>query len=337
MWRQEDWQSARRMPILAVCRQLGLTPRAGKISCFGNHTDKTPSLHIYEKDNRWYCFGCSLHGSVIDLVAGIQKISASDAIAWLLGQTRLPPQRTPLVRHLMNPKRLARPNTRIFDWLMEQNPLGERGRAYLLSRGFTPETLAKFTLGEIADPNRTIEDGASTWGEAQLLEAGIVRRTDRAIKLLFAADTILFGFKENGKLTYVQGRAIAADAPFRWIGPVNLKKPLFNSDVLQAMRPGQLIHLCEGVTDTMAATQLGWLAVGALGASSLTAELASKFDGMSVILLPDGDSGGSTFEHRARSIFSAQNTYLQVRRLPPGTDVADTIRNHRNVRRVKAP
>lgn len=218
---------------------------------------------------------------------------------------------------------------------MEQSPLEETGRAYLSSRGFTPDTLAKFSLGQVVDPSRLVEGGISRWGAGPLVEAGILRETTWGLKSLFVAETILFAFERDGRVTYVQGRAMRDDASYRWIGPANLGKPLFNADALNLARLGRPIHLCEGVTDTIAATQLGKLAVGVLGASSLTSELAAQFDGMKVILLPDGDRGGELFERNARSIFLTRNTYLQVRRLPPGKDVADLIRNQGKKRRGK--
>jgi CHC2 zinc finger len=47
----------------------GLIPgRDGKVAC-PFHEDRTPSLHVYEGDGGWYCFGCGRGGSVIDFAA----------------------------------------------------------------------------------------------------------------------------------------------------------------------------------------------------------------------------------------------------------------------------
>jgi hypothetical protein len=42
--------------------------RDGKIAC-PFHADDTPSLHVYPDDRGWYCFGCEIGGSIIDLGA----------------------------------------------------------------------------------------------------------------------------------------------------------------------------------------------------------------------------------------------------------------------------
>jgi len=67
------------------------------------------------------------------------------------------------------------------------------------------------------------------------------------------------------------------------------------------------------------------LAVGVLGASSLTPPLADQFEGMEVVLLPDGDDGGETFIRKAIQIFASRNVFLRVDRLPSGKDVADLL------------
>lgn len=44
------------------------------------HPDKTPSLSVTPSVGKWYCFGCGAGGSVIDFVAGIEKIADKAAI-----------------------------------------------------------------------------------------------------------------------------------------------------------------------------------------------------------------------------------------------------------------
>lgn len=43
------------------------------------HSEKTPSFHIFEKDGHYHCYGCGVHGDVIDFVQatkGVEKLAA---------------------------------------------------------------------------------------------------------------------------------------------------------------------------------------------------------------------------------------------------------------------
>ena len=49
--------------------------RDGKLSC-PFQTDRTPSLHVYERPEQgWYCFGCGRGGSIYDLAAELYGLS----------------------------------------------------------------------------------------------------------------------------------------------------------------------------------------------------------------------------------------------------------------------
>ena len=75
------------VPIEEVARYYGIMIDCrGKALCFA-HTEKTPSLSF--KNNRYYCFGCGVKGSVIDLTAAMENVSAADAAKKLDAQYAL--------------------------------------------------------------------------------------------------------------------------------------------------------------------------------------------------------------------------------------------------------
>lgn len=47
------------------------------------HREKTPSLHIYEQTNSWYCFGCHTGGSVIDFIMKLEDLDLNRALDYL--------------------------------------------------------------------------------------------------------------------------------------------------------------------------------------------------------------------------------------------------------------
>lgn len=65
----------------AACEKYGLAlNRAGFAVC-PFHTEKTASLKVYP--NRFYCFGCGAHGSVIDFVMQLFNLDFGAAISRL--------------------------------------------------------------------------------------------------------------------------------------------------------------------------------------------------------------------------------------------------------------
>lgn len=64
----------------ALLDRLGIEPdRSRFISCPA-HTDKTPSLKVYDNGKGWYCYSCNNGGSVIDFYMHYQKCNFRQAI-----------------------------------------------------------------------------------------------------------------------------------------------------------------------------------------------------------------------------------------------------------------
>lgn len=61
----------------AVAKEYGFTPTKAGFICCPFHSEKTPSLKLY--DRRFHCFGCGAHGSVIDFVSALYGITPLDA------------------------------------------------------------------------------------------------------------------------------------------------------------------------------------------------------------------------------------------------------------------
>jgi hypothetical protein len=58
--------------------------RAGFAKC-PFHNEKTASLKVWEKENRWYCFGCNERGDVIDLYMKMNNVDIKTAVKSLNG------------------------------------------------------------------------------------------------------------------------------------------------------------------------------------------------------------------------------------------------------------
>ena len=69
--------------------------------CCPFHNDRTPSMKL--NDDYFYCFGCGIHGDVIDLVARLFNLSSYDAAKKLAYDFGIDPDKPPAAAALRKP------------------------------------------------------------------------------------------------------------------------------------------------------------------------------------------------------------------------------------------
>lgn len=77
---REEIEFAKQTPIRTFVPVNGMS----KTKCLF-HADKTASMHIYNT-NRFYCFGCSKSGSIIDVVMVLYSLTFFEACKRILGK-----------------------------------------------------------------------------------------------------------------------------------------------------------------------------------------------------------------------------------------------------------
>ena len=75
------------VPVPDAVRTYGFTPNRAGFVCCPFHSERTPSLKLYSRT--FHCFGCGAHGSVIDFVATLFRITPMDAVKRLNEDFRL--------------------------------------------------------------------------------------------------------------------------------------------------------------------------------------------------------------------------------------------------------
>ena len=80
----------------------GLEVNRGNMVCCPFHNDRTPSMKL--NDDYFYCFGCGIHGDVIDLVARLFNLSSYDAAKKLAYDLGINPDKPPATAALRKPK-----------------------------------------------------------------------------------------------------------------------------------------------------------------------------------------------------------------------------------------
>ena len=173
-------------------------------------------------------------------------------------------------------------------------PLQKSGNVYLSSRGFSEELLRKFRIGQIGNARDIGQELVRKFGVGRLIDAGLItpRSTATNIRLTMPDHTIVFPFIERGKIAYFQGRVLGeAKSGQKWFNLPGRTRRTFNVDELDAK--GSQLAICEGVSDTLSAEELGFRSIGILGVSyGLPDDQIQKLKGKDIILLLDWDDAG---------------------------------------------
>lgn len=71
--------------IVETAKMLGIRVVRGKAHCIsGKHTDKEPSMLIYERNKRWTCRACGATGRTLDMVRNVAGLDFQESCEWLI-------------------------------------------------------------------------------------------------------------------------------------------------------------------------------------------------------------------------------------------------------------
>lgn len=338
-------QQLKEIPILSIADLLGFDVKHNKTYCFQGHDKATPSLSFTPDKNLWYCFGCGLGGSNIDLIMQVNNCSFKDAISWLdinsssnratqfKGTTSIPPRRASSInfkaKATIKDTHNYTPDSDVYEWFLNHCKLSDEGLKYLTSRGYKDKIIKRFKIVELNNIDIALDISKRKWGLSRLMNCGLITKRKNTkygsqYRLAWWDRAILFPFYENGRITYIQGRRLYSNDP-KYIGLKGIEKPMFNIDIINNATFGSKVYICEGVTDAISAAQLGFQAVGILGASSFKAEWANEFKDFDVLVVPDRDSGGEKFATSVKYAFKRIGKIINEVDVTPSLDLTDYL------------
>ena len=342
-----DLTPIKQIPILEVARRLGLQVRGKKAMCFGGH-DTKPSLCFVPGKNIWKCFGCERRGDAIALVKDVLGCDFKAALDWFAvefgvdvrgahhnkawrgrGSTARRKRSTQKAEQAVCTEKddefCADPE--VYGWLIEK--CGEVsdsiGLEYLGSHGIPLTVANRFGICELRRPTLALRRLIDEWSALRVLRCGLAWGDSRPERLIWGSYAVLFPFRENGQIVYIQGRLLRGKTKF--IGLRGVPKPLYNAECLASLKPGTTVHLCEGIPDALAIEAQQLHAVAVLGASSFRTEWVDSFLNFDVVVVPDGDSGGETFVRVVSRAFRKRGKAVRAVEMPEGQDAADLLRN----------
>lgn len=320
------------------------------------HSEKTPSFHVMPGENRWYCYGCSEGGDLIDFlrrVDGLDFVEAVEALARRTGVTLRYEELTARQRQALGEQaRMLEVTRAAVAWFRAQL-LSERGtvaRQYLKDRGFGKEDADRFDLGFAPDDwdalarHLTEEEG---FDRQDVLAVRLAKPNSRGGLLDTFRGRLVFPVKDvRGDPIGFGGRVLPGLDYGDFTPPKYLNSPEYRLyqktrvlyglyEARTAIAAAQEVVICEGYTDVMALHQAGFGNAVATCGTAVGPEhfrlLAPRVD--RVVLAFDGDAAGQKAARRAfesaREVQAegAPAFQLRVLVLPEDADPADLVRD----------
>ncbi|HRO59781.1 MAG TPA: DNA primase [Burkholderiaceae bacterium] len=310
------------------------------------HAEKSPSFTVSPTKQFYHCFGCGAHGSAIGFLmehAGLGYVDAITELARSLGlevpreagrggsaaDPRAPGLLDLLARADLHYRRRLRDSRRAID--------------YLKGRGLTGQTAARFAIGYAPDQWRGLEAAVPDYGDAGLVEAGLVVENDgddgRKRRYDRFRDRIMFPIRNpRGQVIGFGGRVLDRGEPKYLNSP---ETPVFSKgrelyglyEGRDAIRRADCVVVVEGYMDVVALAQHGvGNAVATLGTAT-TPEHVRKLLRLvdRVVFAFDGDAAGRKAGWRALEASlpqAADAKRIEFLFLPSEHDPDSFVREH---------
>lgn len=311
-----------------IGRTESLKRVGGKFKCLCPfHSEKTPSFSIDPERQTWRCFGaCATGGDVIDFAARKHNWTTKDAVEKLAAELGLEIKgnRTPALDRLY-----AVLNAALALYQEQIQVEGNPALLHLRGRGLEAAIDSDFKLGYAASGiAKKMRDSGYT--EKDLLDVGILIKTDTGIVEMFRSRLIIPLFDDRGRVVGFAGRTLTDQKP-KFINTP--KTALFErSHILYgyaqakaAIRSSGTAVVVEGYFDVIAAHLKQKMNVVAQMGTEMTEHQARLLGASRVIIALDGDSAGVTATKTSLYQSLKQTKNLLVMNLPTGDDPDDVI------------
>ena len=301
------------------------------------HNEKTPSFTVYPETQSFYCFGCGAGGDAVTFVRKIENLDYTDAVRALAERAGMQMPSEGFDDSLSKRRRRILEANRLAAKFFNSCLMGEGGKtalSYFLNRGLSKKTITKFGLGFAPNDWRELTKHLKSQGfsESELIEAGLVRRSDKGCYDNFRNRVMTPIIDVYGNVIAFGGRVLDDSKP-KYINTgdtLAYKKTneLFGLNFAKDSGKRTLI-LCEGYMDVIAMHQAGFTNAVAGCGTALTSEqvrLISRYAD-EVILAYDADEAGQKAVDKAIQLFKQTNLKIRVPALQYGKDPDEIIKN----------
>jgi len=311
------------------------------------HGESTPSFSVSPDKQIFHCFGCGAGGNVFTFLMDIEGYSFVEAAKELADKGNIPLQlesSDSSARHEQpseSKKMIAAHELlcKFYHHLLVNTKEGENALQYLEDRGFTRQSMDKFSIGYALNSWEFVTNFLSKRGfDFDLLhKAGIiVKREDDEKQFDRFRNRIMFPIHNHqGEVVAFSGRALGNDEPKYLNTPetpiFNKSKLLFNfHQARSAIRKKEYAVLFEGFADVISATEAGVDNGLATMGTSLTEEHIQilKRNCNEVLICFDSDKAGIEAANRAANMLFQAGLTIKVAYMPDGLDPDEYIKKY---------
>lgn len=316
-------------------------------ACCPFHAEKTPSFHVYP-DNHYYCFGCKETGDAITFIRKTREMSFIDSLKFLASKYGVEApelEESDFVKRRRGEQAaLAQMLAAAQDFFKSElkTPRGSDAKAYLISRGFTEDTIEEFGFGLTPAEGFGLVKHLRALGfrEDDMIRASLaVLSTKSGRPYDFFRERIMIPIRD------VQGRVIAFGGRTTVNDPAKYKNsgstPLFDKSAVlfgldharEAIKDKRQAIIVEGYMDTLCLWQEGFRNVVASMGTALTVRqlklLSQQTKVSDVVILFDGDSPGQKATLDAIDVvLEVPELSVKAAKLSGGEDPDTYVRNN---------
>jgi DNA primase len=304
------------------------------------HSERTPSFSVNSAEGYYHCFGCGAGGDVITFVANYERLDPIEAIKFLAERSGMT-----MPESDGREEQIARLKTRIlaanrdaakfFNKTLTASPNAEKARRYVLERGLSPQTVAKYGIGYADSEWESLTRHLRGLGYTdEELQAARLTAGKNGKVFDFFRDRLMFPIIDlRGNVIGFGGRVIDSEGPKYINTPENPAffkgRNLYSLQIAKKTEETAII-LCEGYMDVIALGQAGFEnSVAGLG-TALTAEQARLLSGYAseVYISYDSDEAGKKAAARAISILSDVGIRTKILEIKGAKDPDEYIKKY---------
>ncbi|MFK2823835.1 CHC2 zinc finger domain-containing protein [Arcobacter sp. YIC-80] len=330
-----DKEKLNSIDILEVSNMLGIKNTSKKgIPCFNGHDSKSPSLHFYHNTNTFYCFGCGIGTKNINLVMEYCDVSFLEACEILekhfFGNSPYQrPKRKITYQYKID---LFSHDSEVYQWILDNSTLSQRGLDYLQDRGYSLETIRKQRIFDISNTEDFFKSLRKKWDDERLYKCGLLKTYDNGFSNCWWCYTIVFPcLNLKSQVINLEGRYIDHEH-LRWVHLPNVKSSIYNLQILDQCNIGEKVYICEGVSDTLSMLEKGYKAIGIMGATNFKKEYIYYFMDYDIYVIPDNDNGGDNFYKNIVDAFSLHKSIKRITFDRKYNDISDYFKESKNVK-----
>lgn len=295
--------------------------------CCPFHNEKTPSFHVLQDKQIYYCFGCKRGGGVINFIMEEENLTFPEAVQFLAKRAgmEMPEEEgdRETARRRQRLLNLNRDAARFYYQLLQQ-PEGRAVREYLDHRKIRRATAVKFGMGASPDSWDALLNAMTKMGytKSELLTVGLaVQGKSGTLYDKFRNRLMLPVIDVRGDVVAFGSRVLDKSEPKYMNSPetpvYSKRRVLYGLNLAKKSKRSNII-LCEGNLDIVTLHQAGFdNAVASMGTALTTEQtrLLSRFT-KELVLCYDNDNAGKIATERALQILNNSEFSVRVLQLP---------------------